>query len=126
MVVAMKVISLGFDLDRGAVVGLPSPAEFLGYVFFVGTVIFGPWISFSSYKNAIGGRALVRLPPWCPYGSIIPESFDAISVPQSFRWLCCSSLRLLRSQICLLVSTCIAPYFFTVFVPLQGGSVTQK
>ncbi|XP_003978495.1 protein-serine O-palmitoleoyltransferase porcupine-like isoform X1 [Takifugu rubripes] len=102
MVVAMKVISLGFDLDRGAVVDLPSAAEFLGYLFFVGTVIFGPWISFSSYKNAIGGRAL------------------------SCRWLCCSSLSLLRSQICLLVSTCVAPYFFTVFVPLQGNSVTQK
>lgn len=61
MVVAMKVISLGFDLDRGAVAGLPSPAEFLGYVFFVGTVIFGPWISFSSYQKAVGGEPLVRL-----------------------------------------------------------------
>lgn len=60
MVVAMKVISLGFDLDRGAVVGLPSPAEFFGYVFFVGTVIFGPWTSFSSYKKAVEGQALVR------------------------------------------------------------------
>lgn len=59
MVVAMKVISLGFDLDRGAVVELPSPAEFLGYLFFVGTVIFGPWISFSTYKNAVAGRNLV-------------------------------------------------------------------
>lgn len=59
MVVAMKVISLGFDLDRGAVVDLPSPAEFLGYVFFVGTVVFGPWISFSTYKKAIGGPGLV-------------------------------------------------------------------
>lgn len=61
MVVAMKVISLGFDLDRGAVVGLPSPVHFLGYVFFVGTVIFGPWISFSTYQTAIEGQPLVRL-----------------------------------------------------------------
>lgn len=60
MVVAMKVISLGFDLDRGTVLGLPSPAEFLGYVFFVGTMIFGPWISFSSYKKAVAGPTLVR------------------------------------------------------------------
>uniref|UniRef100_A0A8C4FA48 Protein-serine O-palmitoleoyltransferase porcupine n=1 Tax=Dicentrarchus labrax TaxID=13489 RepID=A0A8C4FA48_DICLA len=95
MVVAMKAISLAFDLDRGAVGTLPSPAEFLGYVLFVGTVVFGPWISFSSYKNAIEGRKLV--------GS-----------------------HLLKSQICLLVSTCIAPYLFTLFIPVQGNTVTQK
>lgn len=55
----MKAISLAFDLDRGAVGNLPSPAEFLGYILFVGTVIFGPWISFSTYKNAAEGRKLV-------------------------------------------------------------------
>lgn len=59
MVVAMKAISLAFDLDRGTVGNLPSLAEFLGYVLFVGTVVFGPWISFSSYKNAVEGRKLV-------------------------------------------------------------------
>lgn len=59
MVVAMKAISLAFDLDRGAVSSLPSPPEFLGYVLFVGTIVFGPWVSFSCYKNAIEGRKLV-------------------------------------------------------------------
>lgn len=59
MVVAMKAISLAFDLDRGTLGTIPSLAEFLGYVFFVGTVIFGPWISFSSYKKAIEGRKVV-------------------------------------------------------------------
>uniref|UniRef100_A0A8C4F974 Uncharacterized protein n=1 Tax=Dicentrarchus labrax TaxID=13489 RepID=A0A8C4F974_DICLA len=102
MVVAMKAISLAFDLDRGAVGTLPSPAEFLGYVLFVGTVVFGPWISFSSYKNAIEGRKL------------------------SWLWLQSFSLSLLKSQICLLVSTCIAPYLFTLFIPVQGNTVTQK
>lgn len=55
----MKALSLAFDLDRGTVVGLPSPAEFFGYVLFVGTVIFGPWINFSSYRKATEGRTLV-------------------------------------------------------------------
>ncbi len=59
MVVSMKAISLAFDLDRGTLGTLPSFAEFLGYVFFVGTVIFGPWISFSSYKKAIEGKKVV-------------------------------------------------------------------
>lgn len=70
MVVAMKAISLAFDLDRGAVGALPSPAEFGGYVLFVGTVVFGPWISFSSYLDAAQGRKLVgsrcvHPPPVC-------------------------------------------------------------
>ncbi|XP_040918557.1 protein-serine O-palmitoleoyltransferase porcupine-like [Toxotes jaculatrix] len=102
MVVAMKAISLAFDLDRGAVGSLPSPAEFLGYVLFVGTVVFGPWITFSSYKNAIEGRKL------------------------SWSWLLNSSICLLKSQICLLVSTCVAPYLFPLFIPIHGNTVTQK
>lgn len=98
----MKAISLAFDLDRGAVGNLPSPAEFLGYVLFVGTVVFGPWISFSTYKNAAEGRKL------------------------SWSWLQASFLSLLKSQICLLVSTCIAPYLFPLFIPIHGNTVTHK
>uniref|UniRef100_A0A7N8XCJ2 Protein-serine O-palmitoleoyltransferase porcupine-like n=1 Tax=Mastacembelus armatus TaxID=205130 RepID=A0A7N8XCJ2_9TELE len=102
MVVAMKAISLAFDLDRGAVGSLPSAAEFLGYVLFVGTVVFGPWISFASYKNATESRQL------------------------SWLWLQSSSVSLLKSQICLLVSACIAPYLFLVFIPIHGNTVTEK
>lgn len=61
MVVAMKAISLAFDLDRGVVTSVPSPIEFMGYIYFVGTVIFGPWISFNSYKDALEGRKLVSV-----------------------------------------------------------------
>ncbi|XP_026223914.1 protein-serine O-palmitoleoyltransferase porcupine-like [Anabas testudineus] len=102
MVVAMKAISLAFDLDRGAVSSLPSPSEFLGYILFVGTVVFGPWISFPNYKNALEGRKL------------------------SWSWLQSSSVSLLKSQISLLVSTCIAPYLFPLFIPIQGNVVTNK
>lgn len=61
MVVAMKAISLAFDLDRGVVTSVPSPIEFMGYIYFVGTVIFGPWISFNSYKESLEGRKLVSV-----------------------------------------------------------------
>lgn len=61
MVVAMKAISLAFDLDRGVVTSVPSPIEFMGYIYFVGTVIFGPWISYNSYKEALEGRKLVSV-----------------------------------------------------------------
>lgn len=56
----MKAISLAFDLDRGAVSSFPSPLEFMGYLCFAGTVVFGPWISFASYLDAINGRKMVR------------------------------------------------------------------
>lgn len=59
----MKAISLAFDLDRGVVPAVPSPVEFMGYIYFVGTVIFGPWISFNSYKEAIESQKLVSLKP---------------------------------------------------------------
>lgn len=59
MVVAMKAISLAFDLDRGIVSSFPTMLEFLGYICFVGSVIFGPWISFSSYREAVDGRKMV-------------------------------------------------------------------
>lgn len=60
MIVAMKAVSLGFDLDRGEVGSVPSPVEFMGYLYFVGTIVFGPWISFHSYLQAVQGHALVR------------------------------------------------------------------
>lgn len=60
MIVAMKAVSLGFDLDRGKVGAVPSPVEFMGYLYFVGTIVFGPWISFQSYLQAVQGRPLVR------------------------------------------------------------------
>lgn len=60
MIVAMKAVSLAFDLDRGEIPALPSPLEFMGYIYFVGTVVFGPWLPFRSYTRAVDGPGLVR------------------------------------------------------------------
>ncbi|XP_069603995.1 protein-serine O-palmitoleoyltransferase porcupine isoform X3 [Ranitomeya imitator] len=102
MIVAMKAVSLGFDVDRGSVRSIPSPVEFMGYVYFVGTVIFGPWISFTSYLDAVNGRKMTL--SW-------------------FR-------RVVRSLIlcvfCLLVSTCISPYLFPYFIPLYGDRLLRN
>ncbi|KAM8830230.1 protein-serine O-palmitoleoyltransferase porcupine-like [Synchiropus picturatus] len=102
MVVVMKVISVAFDLDRGALRSLPSPMELLGYLLFVGTVVFGPWISFSAYSEAIAGQKL------------------------SGSWFLTSLHRLVKSQLCLLMSTCITPYLFPLFIPIEGNPFTQK
>ncbi|XP_053328869.1 protein-serine O-palmitoleoyltransferase porcupine isoform X2 [Spea bombifrons] len=102
MIVAMKAVSLGFDVDRGTIRSIPSPVEFMGYVYFVGTVIFGPWISFTGYLQAVKGR------------------------PLSLRWFwkVCRSLGLCIG--CLLVSTCISPYLFPYFIPLYGDRLLRK
>ncbi|KAK7884377.1 hypothetical protein WMY93_027500 [Mugilogobius chulae] len=102
MVVAMKVISLAFDLDRGAVSSLPSPPQFLGYTLFVGSAVFGPWTSFSHYMSAAEGR------------------------PLSLGWFLACVWSLLKSLLCLVVSGCVAPYLFPLFVPISGGPLADR
>ncbi|XP_038863643.1 protein-serine O-palmitoleoyltransferase porcupine-like [Salvelinus namaycush] len=97
MVVAMKGISLAFDLDRGTMPAVPNPLEFTGYILFVGTVIFGPWVSYSSYEEAIESHKL------------------------SLTWLQKFSVSWVKCQVCLVISNCIAPYLFPYFIPIHGG-----
>ncbi|XP_056278986.1 protein-serine O-palmitoleoyltransferase porcupine-like isoform X1 [Pseudoliparis swirei] len=101
MVVAMKAISLAFDLDSGVVTSVPSPIEFMGYIYFVGTVIFGPWISFNSYKEALEGRKM------------------------SLSWLLKVFVSWVKSQICLVISNCVAPYLFPYFIPVYGDKLLR-
>ncbi|XP_068780297.1 protein-serine O-palmitoleoyltransferase porcupine isoform X5 [Struthio camelus] len=61
MVVAMKAVSLGFDLDRGAAGPEPSPAQVLGYLCSPGSVVFGPWEPFGAYLRAVEGPPLQLL-----------------------------------------------------------------
>ncbi|XP_069799255.1 protein-serine O-palmitoleoyltransferase porcupine isoform X2 [Dendropsophus ebraccatus] len=102
MIVAMKAVSLGFDVDHGIVRSIPSPVEFMGYVYFVGTVIFGPWISFTSYLEAVNGRKL------------------------TFSWFRRVGRSLILCILCLLVSTCISPYLFPYFIPIYGDRLLRK
>lgn len=51
MVLAMKLISLAFDLDSGTLLEMPNFWEYAGYVFQIGSVIFGPWVSFTDYAH---------------------------------------------------------------------------
>lgn len=52
----------GLRPGQGEVGAVPTPVEFMGYLYFVGTIVLGPWISFHSYLQAVQGRPLVR--PW--------------------------------------------------------------
>uniref|UniRef100_A0A3Q2HAG6 Protein-serine O-palmitoleoyltransferase porcupine n=2 Tax=Equus TaxID=9789 RepID=A0A3Q2HAG6_HORSE len=102
MIVAMKAVSLGFDLDRGEVGAVPSPVEFMGYLYFVGTIVFGPWISFHSYLQAVQGRPLSR------------------------QWLQKVARSLALALLCLVLSTCVGPYLFPYFIPLDGDRLLRK
>nr|XP_035951596.1 protein-serine O-palmitoleoyltransferase porcupine isoform X5 [Halichoerus grypus] len=102
MIVAMKAVSLGFDLDRGEVGAVPSPMEFMGYLYFVGTIVFGPWISFHSYLQAVQGR------------------------PLSCRWLQKVARSLALALLCLVLSTCVGPYLFPYFIPLDGDRLLRN
>ncbi|XP_038066332.1 protein-serine O-palmitoleoyltransferase porcupine-like [Patiria miniata] len=92
MILVMKVISLAFDLDQGVVAEIPEFVEYLGYTFNLATVIFGPWISYSSYIRLLQ-----------PGGDI------------DLRWLVTTFFKFLQSLLCLLISTCLAPVLFLGF-----------
>lgn len=53
MIGAMKLISLGFDLDSGRIERLPNFIEFFGYILFPGNSILGPWIPYYDYIKVI-------------------------------------------------------------------------
>lgn len=61
MVLAMKLISFAFDLDSGAIHNLPNIFEYFGYAFHVGTVVFGPWISYQDYVFSISNDKAKKL-----------------------------------------------------------------
>ncbi|KAK2082829.1 hypothetical protein P7K49_038065 [Saguinus oedipus] len=117
MIVAMKAVSLGFDLDRGEVGAVPSPVEFMGYLYFVGTIVFGPWISFHSYLQAVQGRPL--LPRSSTHEALIPSL-------QSCQWLQKVARSLALALLCLVLSTCVGPYLFPYFIPLNGDRLLRK
>ncbi|XP_072026412.1 protein-serine O-palmitoleoyltransferase porcupine-like [Amphiura filiformis] len=89
MIVAMKIISVGFDVDQGTLKEIPDVIEFTGYCVFAGSIIFGPWISYSTYALAAQG------------------------VDLDLRYTATVVVKLLQALACLVISTCIAPIMFT-------------
>uniref|UniRef100_A0A2C9KNI0 Protein-serine O-palmitoleoyltransferase porcupine n=1 Tax=Biomphalaria glabrata TaxID=6526 RepID=A0A2C9KNI0_BIOGL len=57
IILFMKVISLGVDIGQGTIVALPSVVHYAGYCFNVGTVIFGPWISYPQYSKSLDSQS---------------------------------------------------------------------
>ncbi|XP_074646546.1 protein-serine O-palmitoleoyltransferase porcupine-like [Tubulanus polymorphus] len=85
MILAMKVISIGFDVDRGVLIKVPGISEFVGYAFNVGTVIFGPWISFLDYMTILQLRER----------------------KMSFYWIFKMIRSFVASMLCIITSTCV-------------------
>lgn len=49
MIAAVKIISIGFDIDRNKIRRLPNFLQFWGYVLCPGNVVMGPWCSYNDY-----------------------------------------------------------------------------
>lgn len=58
MLLSMKIISLAFDSGTAERV-MPPPVAIFGYLFHPGTVIFGPWISYSAYITSKDNKKIV-------------------------------------------------------------------
>lgn len=58
MVLVMKLISLAFDLDKG-VISWPNILEYFGYSVSVGSVIFGPFMTYTDYCQILVGKRMV-------------------------------------------------------------------
>ena len=53
MVLAMKIISVAFDVDSNAINHMPDMWEYAGYALHAGSVVFGPWLSFHDYNHTL-------------------------------------------------------------------------
>lgn len=51
MIAAMKIISVGFDIDRNKIKGSLDFFEFWGYILCPGNVVMGPWAAYNDYLN---------------------------------------------------------------------------
>lgn len=49
MIAAVKIISIGFDLDRKKIRNFPNFIEFWGYILCPGNVVMGPWCAYNDY-----------------------------------------------------------------------------
>lgn len=52
MIVAMKIISVAFDMKKGTIKTLLGPVEYYGYMLCPSNCLFGPWISLHTYRSA--------------------------------------------------------------------------
>ncbi|XP_070573329.1 protein-serine O-palmitoleoyltransferase porcupine-like [Ptychodera flava] len=91
MMLAMRIISLSLDVDQGTLPELPNPMQYFGYCYFLGGVIFGPWVSFQQY---------------CQIED--PKNMDL-----SWLWKVLKSF--VKSLMCLVISVCIAPTLTGVY-----------
>ncbi|RDD44615.1 Protein-serine O-palmitoleoyltransferase porcupine [Trichoplax sp. H2] len=84
MVLAMKLIALAVDVDSKEVHLPISPMQCFGYCNFVGTAIFGPFMTYNDYQRCIFNRRI------------------------DLRWSYAICKSLILGFICLIISTCVS------------------
>ncbi|ESO08230.1 hypothetical protein HELRODRAFT_98326 [Helobdella robusta] len=89
MILSMKLISLAFDIDNKVIKHIPNFFNVFGYSLHVGSLIFGPWISYKDYLNCC-------------------SSICTFTTLNCGKWLVKCSICLTTSLICLIISTCFS------------------
>ena len=118
LVVAMRLISLAFDLDgqhdsKGEHKTMPFPdlPAYSSYCLFPGTTVFGPFITYSEHCKFLQPTPLVS--------NVILQISMSLCYPrgkfyshQSVEWALRVLSSLFLSSVCLGLSVCIMPFLF--------------
>ena len=59
MILAMKLIALATDIDNKEIARPVSFLQCFGYCNFVGTAVFGPFITYDHYQRCVSNRKIV-------------------------------------------------------------------
>lgn len=101
LLLAMKVISVSFDIDNKSIKKFPSIVSYFSYCMHCGTLLFGPWVSYDDFYSSITN----------------PKRF-------SYSWIFSIFKSLVCAFACLLLSTCLLSYLFIDGAQPELPSVT--
>lgn len=131
MILTMKCISFGFDVDAesarhedssdkatpgakdpkplrrdGNRNTLPGVLAFMGYAFCPGNAVFGPWVKFEDYRSMFRSRVWVRRPEHVESLEYLPKGVSSLVSLQNLGWFGKISYALAIGLANLTVSTC--------------------
>ncbi|GLV39288.1 Ca[2+]-channel protein alpha[[1]] subunit D [Carabus blaptoides fortunei] len=97
MIVAMKMISVAFDVKKGTVKTPLGPVEYYGYMLCPSNCLFGPWISLTAYRSAFNCHTPLLDLHWVKQiilTTTLAITFLSLSncwaywlLPQTWRWI---------------------------------------
>lgn len=90
MIAAVKIISIGFDIDRKKIRNFPNFIEFWGYILCPGNVIMGPWCAYNDYLYLFNQSKFVSIKSFMKFSLSISNRLQnniLFFQNQSFIWI---------------------------------------